>query len=174
MKNKIFLFSLLILLAGCNGRKNASIATNIHILDKASPISSFSELTNKLEGKAIYIDRWASWCTPCIEEFKHNEALHDFLHAHDIEMVYLNSDTELDEQAWLDFINEHQLKGNHLRMDSILKADLIDKGIFIPMIPQYIIVGTNGAVITNSALRPSSGEELFNQLKEALKLKNVP
>lgn len=168
MKNKLFLFSILITLVSCTSNNNFELAPDIYILDKDDPIESFENLTNKLQGKAIFIDRWATWCTPCIKEFKHNEALHNFLYENKIEIVYLNSDTDLDEEKWFDFIIEHNLKGNHLRLDSILKADLIDKEIFFPMIPQYMIVGKDGKVLENRALRPSSGEELFNQLKETL------
>ncbi len=168
MKNKLFLFSLLISIISCTSNKNFELAPDIYILDKDHPIESFKDLTNKLQGKPIYIDRWATWCNPCIEEFKHNEALHHFLHEHKIEIVYLNSDTELGEQEWFDFIIEHNLMGNHLRLDSVLKADLIDKGIFFPMIPQYMIINENGELLTNKALRPSAGQKLYDQLDSLL------
>ncbi len=168
MKNKLLLFSILITLVSCTSNKNFELAPDIYILDKDNPIESFKDLTNKLQGKPIYIDRWATWCTPCIEEFKHNEALHNFLQNNKIEIVYLNSDTDLDEEKWFDFIIDHNLKGNHLRLDSILKADLIDKGIFIPMIPQYMIVNEKGKVVTNKALRPSTGKKLYEQLDSLL------
>jgi len=170
MKIKLLILSFLITLGSCTSNKIFELAPDIYILDKDDPIESFKDLTNRLQGKPIYIDRWATWCTPCIEEFKHNEALHNFLQDNNIEIVYLNSDTDLDEEKWFDFIIDHNLKGNHLRLDRILKADLIDKGIFIPMIPQYMIVGEEGEIIKNSALRPSSGKELYKQLKETLKL----
>ena len=170
MKNKLFLLISFATLVGCTSNKNFMLAPDIYILDKDDPIESFEDLTNKFQGKPIYIDRWATWCTPCIKEFKHNEALHNFLQKNEIEIVYLNSDTDLNEEKWFEFIIDHNLKGNHLRLDSILKADLIDKGIFIPMIPQYMIVGKDGEMIENSALRPSDGDELYNQLKEILKL----
>ena len=168
MKNKFLLFSILITLLSCTSNKKYELASDIYILDKDKPIESFQELTNKLQGKAIYIDRWATWCSPCVEEFKHNEALHNFLHENKIEIVYLNSDTDLEEEKWFDFIIDHKLTGNHLRLDSLLKADLIDKGIFIPMIPQYMIVSEKGEVITNKAFRPSSGKKLYEQLDSLL------
>lgn len=170
MKNKIFIFIILITIVSCTRNKNFELAPDIYILDKNYPIQSFEKLTNKLQGKAIYIDRWATWCNPCIEEFNHNETLHKFLHENKIEIVYLNSDTDLAEKEWLDFIIEHNLNGNHLRLDSILKVDLIDKGIFFPMIPQYMIIGKDGELLENRALRPSSGKELQKQLKETLNL----
>lgn len=168
MKNKWLLFSMLITLLSCNSNKDFELDSDINILNKDIPIESFKDLTNKFQGKPIYIDRWATWCTPCIEEFEHNEELHHFLHENKIEILYLNSDTDLDEEKWFEFIIEHKLKGNHLRLDSALKADLIDKGIYIPMIPQYMIVNKNGEVVTNKALRPSSGKKLYEQFYSLL------
>ncbi len=170
MKNKLLIFSILIALVGCTSNKNFELAPDIYILDKVNPIKSFKDLTNKLQGKPIYIDRWATWCTPCIEEFEYNEALHKFLKDNRIEIVYLNSDNDLNETDWFDFIIAHNLKGYHLRLDSILKADLIDKGIFIPMIPQYLIINQEGLVVTNKANRPSDGIKLYNQLDSLLKI----
>lgn len=170
MKNILYLLSFLILFASCTSKKVDELAPGIYILDKDAPIKSFNELTEKFKGKAIFIDRWATWCTPCINEFKHSKTLHDFLQTHKIEMVYLNSDTEISEEKWFEFIIDHNLKGNHLRLDSVLKAGLTDRGIFFPMIPQYIIIGKDGELIENRALKPSSGDGLQNQLKKTLNL----
>jgi hypothetical protein len=51
-----------------------------------------------------------------------------------------------------------------------LKEDLIKHEVFIPMIPQYMIIKKEGIVIDNKALKPSDGEILFNQLKDLLEL----
>lgn len=37
------------------------------------------ELLEKLEGNKYYVDVWATWCGPCIEEFKHNKDLNAVL-----------------------------------------------------------------------------------------------
>lgn len=50
-----------------------------------------------------------------------------------------------------------------------LKEDLADQEIFIPRIPQYMVIDKLGNVIENNALRPSDQQELYNQLSELLK-----
>lgn len=169
MKYKLLFISVVLTIGSCGSIKNYELAPGIYILDKNEPIVSFEDLTNRFQGKPIYIDRWATWCSPCLEEFKHNKDLHKFLNDNRIEIVYLNSDTDLSESEWFDFIIDHNLKGNHLRLDSILKADLIDKEIFIPMIPQYLIITKEGLVVTNKANRPSDGIKLYKQLDSLLK-----
>jgi len=168
MKYTLIFLSILFSLTSCTSNRGYMVAHDIYILDKEDPIESLEDLTTRLKGKPIFIDRWATWCSPCIEEFMHSEALYNFLVDNNIEIVYLNSDSELDEEKLFEFIVDYNLRGNHVRLDSTLKADLVNKEIFIPIIPQYMIVDASGKVIENNALRPSNGEELFNQLKMKL------
>lgn len=62
MKNKILLLIFLITLSSCTSNKSFELAPDIYILDKDEPIELFKDLTNKFQGKPIYIDRWATWC----------------------------------------------------------------------------------------------------------------
>ena len=52
------------------------------------------------------------------------KSLHEFLKSNKIEIVYLNSDSELEQSKWFEFITSHNLRGYHLRLNSILKEDL--------------------------------------------------
>ncbi|MFC2138795.1 TlpA family protein disulfide reductase [Bacteroidota bacterium] len=169
MKHFLFFITLIIICIYCKQNKETDreIAPDIYVLDKQAPIRSFTELTNLLQGKQIYVDRWATWCSPCIEEFKHNESLHEFLKSKKIAIVYLNSDKDITENKWYEFIKSHNLRG-HLRLNDELKSDLVNKGIFIPMIPQYMIINEKGVVIENNACRPSEGEKLYTQLNNFL------
>lgn len=146
------------------------LAPQIYILDKQMPVKSLDKLIGILQDKQIYIDRWATWCGPCLEQFTYNDTLHQFLQDNDILLVYLNSDKDLEEEKWFDFIKIHKLKGYHLRLNDELKEDLVKREIFIPMIPQYIIINKEGKVLENKALKPSDGKYLFNQLENLLEI----
>lgn len=153
-----------------NDKIGWELAPGIYILDKQAPIKSLDELTSLLKGKQIYVDRWATWCSPCLEQFNYNDTLHQFLDKNDILLVYLNSDKDLKEKKWYNFIKSHHLKGYHLKLTDELKLDLVNRKIFIPMIPQYMIINKEGIVIDNKALKPGDGEMLFDQLKKLLEL----
>ena len=60
---------------------------NIYLLDREKPINTFEELTSKFAGKAFFIDCYATWCSPCIEEFQYKEELKVFLNKHNIEFI---------------------------------------------------------------------------------------
>ncbi len=167
---------LIILLCSCSGNqpskqiRNLELTSGIFILDNDKPIYTLSELTDHFKNKPLFIDRWATWCSPCIEEFKHSDSLHKFLKENNIEMIYLNSDQEISDSTYRQFIISHNLTGYHLRMTDSLKKDLIQQKIFIPIIPKYLIVNKEGKVIENNALRPSDGIKLLDQIKSKLSL----
>jgi len=174
MKKAIFFTIILGVFFSCSHQKSSNskgleISPGIYVLDSKKPIKTLDELTHILKGTPIYIDRWATWCSPCIEEFRFKKPLRRFLDGHHINLVYLNADENIQPSKYHEFIKSHDLRGYHLRLNPALKNDLVDRGVFIPIIPQYIIMSNNGKVITNKALRPSDGDSLYAQLKNFIK-----
>jgi len=170
MRNTILTLIITMQFCSCNtnSRKQETqiweLAPNIHVIDKDKPIYSLAELSEFFKDKTVYIDRWATWCPPCLEEFKYGDSLHKFLNDNSIEMVYLNSDKDIQDSVLYQFIVSHNLVGYHLRLNDTLKKDLSDNKIFIPMIPQYMIMDKDGQIVDNKALRPSDGDSLYIQL----------
>jgi thiol-disulfide isomerase/thioredoxin len=104
MKNVILLVVALICFScinksGTNEIKSWTLTPGTYILDKNKSINSLTELSNFFKGKTVYFDRWATWCSPCIEEFKYGESLHKFLNDNKIEFVYLNSDKDIKDSV---------------------------------------------------------------------------
>lgn len=56
----------------------------------------FTQLISKLKGKVIYIDFWASWCKPCVEEIPFSHILKEKIKDKNIAMVYISLDTDFD------------------------------------------------------------------------------
>jgi len=138
-----------------------------HILDKEQPINSLKELVQKLSGKPFLIDCWATWCSPCLDEFKYNKPLKTFLESKNMEVVYINFDQAIDDGKWINAIKRHQLKGYHIRINSSFRKDLTSVG-FSGKLPTYLVVNSEGKVVENNAFRPSKKERLYNQIKNAI------
>jgi thiol-disulfide isomerase/thioredoxin len=170
---KVILFLVVTMIFFCCINKSVTynikiwkLAPDIYILDKDKSINSLVELTSFFKNRTVYIDRWATWCSPCIEEFKYGDSLHKFLNNNKIEMIYLNSDKDILDSVLYQFIISHNLKGYHLRLNDSLKKDLTRQKIFIPLIPQFMIMDKYGKIVENSAFRPCNGDTLLIQLKK--------
>jgi thiol-disulfide isomerase/thioredoxin len=154
-------------------KKKWTVPEGINILDRGGSINSFDELVQHMSGKSFFIDCWATWCSPCIEEFSRSEQLDAFLKSKGIELVYINFDRSIYEMTWLNTIRKYKLIGNHLRANEAFQNDLYNSGIITGALPQYMIVDSGGEVVVKDAFRPSDKETLYKQIENTI-VKNVP
>ncbi len=147
--------------------KKWEMPANVHILDRSEPLQSFVELTEYMRGRAFLIDCWASWCSPCFDEFQYNDQLKAFLRSNGVEMVYINFDRRIDESNWIRLIRENNLQGYHMRVNDSFVEDLYEQG-FSGSLPAYMIVNKKGMMVEADAFRPSQAEKLYNQISRAL------
>lgn len=117
-------------------------------------------------GKIIYIDIWATWCTPCINQIPNLNLLQRKLESRNI--IFLTISIDDDIAAWRDFIKKNpQYKGNHFiyindRFNNFLSLNSL---LNITSIPRYIIIDTNGRIHSINAESPES-QNLFKELLE--------
>lgn len=96
-------------------------------LYKASRINAkefIAQLKESFPGKAIVIDRWATWCTPCLQEMPHSKALSQDSKDLPVTFVYLCTVNGSSESAWKTKLGELQLSGTHYLIDAELDAEL--------------------------------------------------
>jgi thiol-disulfide isomerase/thioredoxin len=115
---------------------------------------SFSNLSDSWKGKVTYIDLWATWCAPCLQEMEMSRRK---LITSDIgkriNLVFISLD--VDNQLWLD----NQVKGLMSRENSFFLignfSSKFSKQFGITTIPRYIILDKEGKIIDSDAPRPS-------------------
>jgi thiol-disulfide isomerase/thioredoxin len=93
-------------------------AENIKALD------FIAKLKQNFPGKAIIIDRWATWCAPCLGEMPHAKALQDSSKDLPVVFVYLCTINNSSESKWESKVAELQQPGIHFLIDKALDADL--------------------------------------------------
>jgi thiol-disulfide isomerase/thioredoxin len=141
--------------------KNVSTA---YLMDENKRQISFNDLIAKFKNKLIYIDFWASWCMPCVQEMPYSNTLRNKLANNpNIKFVYLSLDASFSN--W-----ESSNKANNLNKQSsyILTkyaVEVLQKklGINLNTIPRYIIINKNGIIINKDAQRPSD-DNTYNTL----------
>jgi thiol-disulfide isomerase/thioredoxin len=148
----------------------------IFVIKNASKITTFDQLiaeNPELRGKVIYVDLWATWCSPCKQEFKYYDDLNDFIRGKPINKLYISMDESGRESLWEQTTNFHNLTGQHLIASPDLQKDLRarftkdEKGTL--SLPRYLIVNKEGKVVVDNAHRPSEKQALFTELEPFLK-----
>jgi len=133
--------------------------SNIHYLTDTAV--DFNGLISKFKGKVIYVDIWATWCSPCRHELqvkKDIEGFKDFASKNDIVILYICCDK--DGKGWEQFITANKLAGYHILVNAHLDKDFHTtfstvqnrKGVMKRSfyIPRHIIIDKNGMVADSS------------------------
>jgi len=147
----------------------ANDSPDIKFVENYDRILTLEEVLAKFKGKPLFIDFWFATCGPCHEQFRYNGPLKQFLKENGIEMLYISIDSPELEKDWRNAIKYYDLTGWHVRTDHQLHVDM-DKNYGIHMFPTYMLVDANGNIIIERAKEPSTGQELFDQIGEALRL----
>ena len=69
----------------------------------------------QFKGQVVLLDFWSSWCKPCISDLpnlrKIKEKTVGWL------VVFLNISLDVDEAAWREAIDKHEIEGVHVRAE---------------------------------------------------------
>jgi len=124
----------------------------------------FDKILEDNKGKVIYIDIWATWCSPCIELFKHSHRMRETLNNEDVVFVYLC--VRSNEDKWENIIKSHQLTGTQILLNQEQNDELRTK-LSINALPQFILIDRKGKIVNDHAPKPDS-EEILVEINKLL------
>ena len=131
----------------------------------------FEEFNNRY----FFIDCWATWCTPCIQEFNYYTDVSTFLFYQNIHQVFFSVDKLSDSTKVYNYLKEQKIKGTHTIINKRITEEIInelkkDKNSSIYdteksfSIPRYLLYDKLKRRLYTNLPKPSSG----NLLKDAI------
>ena len=130
---------------------------------------SVNDLLKSFKGKWIFVDLWASWCGPCVEQFSYKERLNTFLEENNVSSLYISLDGIARKDRWMKNIYANDLHGFHYLPDTGMTVSIWN---FIGgrngVIPRYVLIDTKGAVSIASTSLPADLEQLSVELSKKI------
>jgi len=109
---------------------------------------------SEFKGKVLYLDFWATWCGPCIQESPHFEALSKEYAGKDIVFIPISQDTNL--KAWKGYLEAHKKKLP--QYNSVDNTARTNWQIFY--IPRFVVIDKDFNIVDAYAPVPSDKEAI--------------
>lgn len=137
---------------------NGNNATDLLLTDTKR---NFLRLSS-FRGKIIYIDVWATWCVPCIQEQPYLDSLKE-RYKHNSNVIFLSLSIDSKTSNWIKFITKTNLSGFQFNVD-ISKLE----SYYVSEIPRTIIIDKNFKIYAMRGPMPSNKESI-DMLQKMLK-----
>jgi len=99
------------------------------------------------KGKVIYIDCWATWCGPCLEELPNSRKLMTELKDENVEFVFLCCNSP--EDAARRKVEDLKLAGTHYFLNAD-QTNYIQKELNFSSYPNYVLIDKKGKIVASS------------------------
>lgn len=125
----------------------------------------FKDMTERFQGKVIYVDFWATWCGPCRREFPYSISLDNLFDNKEVAFVYVCMDSEIEK--WKSSVRNLKLNQNQYFLNEI-ESRVFRQKFQIRGFPTYYLIDKTGELIDKEAPRPSS-EDIKDKIQALIK-----
>jgi thiol-disulfide isomerase/thioredoxin len=120
---------------------------------KAKDIDGKTVSLKSFEGHYVFVELWATWCAPCIQELPHFYTLASKYRSKNIQFVGISIDSNIED--WKSFIANRKGEVIHLINTAGFKAKFM-KEYEINGVPRFMLFDPLGKVVDVHMSRPSN------------------
>jgi thiol-disulfide isomerase/thioredoxin len=141
--------------------------TNANISEiKSSVLTGIVDsISKKYNNKVIYIDFWAPWCSPCMNEMSNSKEMQE--HFKKNEVIFLFLANRCKEDSWKATIANKNLTGEHILLTDD-QFNVLAGLLNITSIPHYTLIDKKGNIVLKDAPRPSDKDKLITEINRQL------
>jgi thiol-disulfide isomerase/thioredoxin len=153
-------------IAGCSDQKEKAEAQQQKIIIKTINENDLAEIIKNRGGKALFLNIWATWCVPCVEEFPAIVQLHKNYKNRGIEIIAVSVDLpEEAETKIIPFLTKQNAEFKVVVADEKSSEKIIEmlNPGWSGAIPASFIFDKNG-----NQLRFFSGAQSYEQMSSGI------
>ena len=98
---------------------------------------------SQFKGQVVLLDFWSSWCKPCISDLPDLRKIKEKTAGWSV--VFLNISLDVDEAAWREAIDKHEIEGVHVRTDGWFTE--VTTSYQVSALPAYYLVDSQGLIL---------------------------
>lgn len=175
MKRKWYFLGAVIVLSGLvffNFKKAPSPVDDKEVAGKPAPdfklenIDGGQTSLSDFKGKVVYLDIWATWCRPCLEEMKKGKKLKEAFKGNK-EVVFLYISIDKDVEKWKNYVKTNNVEGVHLISREGAEENILQR-YDAPYIPRFVLIDKEGNIVQYEAKAPSDAS-VENDIRALLK-----
>ena len=116
---------------------------------------------NTYKGKVVYLSVWASWCTPCLENYEKYESIREQLAKEGV--ILLNVSIDKNPELWKKTVARHST----INGINVLSSDIPElmRNYSISKVPEYHIIDKTGHFVY---LSDTPGRDIISEFKKWL------
>jgi thiol-disulfide isomerase/thioredoxin len=141
--------------------------SNAYLTDIKSSIVKgiIDSISQKYRDKVIYIDFWAPWCSPCMDEMPYSKEIQESFKNSNVVFLFLANRCK--EDSWKATIANKKLTGEHILLTND-QFNTLSRFLGFDGIPHYTLIDKKGNIVLKDAPRPSEKEKIITVIKNQI------